>query len=106
MNYSPSFIPPSELDIFTVYYIEGCPHCNATRKKLNEFTYQNEPLKFLLLDVDELCNNDRNKFWRNINPYLNNKPHKTFPVIFLNQRLVGGNSDLQKLLNEFLIKNK
>ncbi len=110
-NYVPVFPEPYTSDTLTVYYIDGCPYCNKTRESLQTFTYNNKPLKYVLLNVDEVSNS-RNQFWSKINPFLGQtyypkasaSKHNTFPVIFLKGKLIGGNSDLQDILTS-LIRN-
>jgi len=106
-GYCPAFPAPYESDTLTVYYIEGCPYCNKTRKTLQNFKYNDKPLKYVLFDIDELCNNNRKDFWNRIDPYLKNKyfsngnsKHSTFPVVFLKGKLIGGNSELQTILSK------
>lgn len=106
MSYKPIFPPPALSDTLTVYYIEGCPYCNQTRQTLSSFTYEGRPLKYILYNVNEICNN-KQEFWGHIDKYLNNKhytlksntKHHSFPVIFLKGQLIGGNSDFQKIIN-------
>lgn len=115
MSYIPNFPAPYTTDTLTVYYIDGCPYCNKTRETLQTFTYNNKPLKYALFNIDHIAE-DRQDFWKKIDPYLTNRyfqsrlgsyqpKHKTYPVIFLKGKLIGGNSDLQDILTSLLVQN-
>lgn len=109
--YMPNFPVPYTTDVVTVYYIEGCPYCNAARAALEEFRYNGAPLKYALFNVNTIAPS-REEFWIKINPYLKNTyynissltQHNTFPVVFIKGKFLGGNAELQEALAKVSLK--
>jgi len=72
----------------TVYSIVGCPHCKAAKKRLKD-----EGLQFVDVSVD--------RFPAYVREWVKDKTGKTsVPQIFFNAAYIGGNKELQEVLDD------
>ena len=109
------FPRPIQDSILTVYFIPTCPYCKETIETLQNFRVNNKSIKYCLYDITGIYNNnlvnieakkrmfkdDIKKYYtewyihtKKLDPYT----HSTFPFIFLQGKLIGGNDDLNDIL--------
>ena len=77
-------------DKYIVFYIKMCPFCSKTFELLNKLKL---PFRSFLIDPD-----GKDIFFRSLDK-TNIGSHRTFPVIFFNNKFIGGLSDLEIHLN-------
>ena len=74
-----------------VYSKKGCPYCSRAIQLLNN---NNLPYtEYQLNPSDNNYTENRNRIFRESN-------HYSFPIIFFNNKLIGGCSELDKILND------
>jgi len=78
-----------------VYSKSWCPYCRQTKQTLSDFG-----ASFQVYELDQIDNGDE------IQAYLGQKTgQRTVPNVFIQQKHIGGNSDLQKVKNEGKLKD-
>lgn len=75
-------------DKYIIFHKEGCIYCKKTFNLLN-----NSASKFRSFPIE-----NKELFFNSIQHLINN--HHTFPVIFFNNKFIGGFNDLMILLNK------
>lgn len=86
------FIYPNEKG-FTIYSKSGCINCNKAKELLKK-----NNLDYKVIDCDEYLLEVKEEFLYMINNLIN-REYKTFPMIFYDNKFIGGFSELQHLIN-------
>lgn len=82
---------------FTIYSKSGCPDCIKAKHLLKE-----KYLKVTIIDSDEYIIEDKLHFLLFINE-LTNAPIKTFPIIFFDQKFIGGYNETVTFVSQLLL---
>ena len=79
---------------FTIYSKSGCPNCTTVKKllKKNSFFYSE-------INCDEYILEDKEQFLKDIEN-IAKKSWKTFPMVFYQDKFVGGLTDTIDLINK------
>lgn len=80
----------TEIKTITIYYINDCPYCNGALDILNKLFRKNNKIKY------EKINLSNNK---DIQIIKNKYNHRTVPIILINNKLIGGLTELKKILH-------
>ena len=78
---------------FTVYSKSGCINCVKVKNLFNE-----NNIKFTIIDCDEFILENKTEFLEFIQN-LAGIEYKMFPIVFDNNKFVGGYNETNKLLN-------
>lgn len=81
-------LPGNETDIWFIISKTYCPYCNKAKDKLKN-------VKYTCVDIDVKYDNKTKKILENVKKTYN---HNTVPVIFHNNKFIGGYDDLEKYL--------
>jgi glutaredoxin len=90
------FESPSKIG-FTIYSKSGCPNCTNVKKLLQE-----NKMEYLLIDCDEYLIEERDKFLEFIVD-ISKKEVKTFPMIFFDDKFVGGFKETKEYIDRVLV---
>lgn len=82
---------------FTIYSKSGCPNCTSVKKLIKEkhFFYSE-------INCDEYILEDKNKFLQEIEN-IAGKSWKTFPMVFYENKFVGGLTDTIDLIDKKIL---
>jgi glutaredoxin len=93
------FESPSKIG-FTIYSKSGCPNCIKAKKLLEE-----NITDYYIIDCDEYLIEERQKFVEFITE-LAGKEVKTFPMVFFDEKFVGGLKETKEyLVNSFFTQD-
>ncbi len=90
-----NFLEPLILG-FTIYSKSGCINCNKVKALLKEKKWN-----FSEINFDEYVLNDKNNFLL----FIKNKANteiKTFPIVFYDNKFIGGFAEVQDFFNKIL----
>ena len=82
---------------FTIYSKSGCPNCIKAKTLL-----KSKHLLFNVVDCDECLIEDKDTFLTCIKE-LANQEVKTFPIIFYDQKFIGGYNEINHFVEELLL---
>ena len=90
------FIKPSKTG-FTVYSKTGCPYCVTVKKIIKEnFFLINE------INCDKYILENKEEFLKFIES-ISGINHKTFPIVFYEDKFIGGSSDTIHFIKKILL---
>jgi glutaredoxin len=92
MNYSD--IEPSKNGV-TVYSKSGCHNCINVKNLLNHYKKTHSDIEFNIVDCDEYLIEDKVGFLSFIQNKANEE-RKIFPIVFINEKLIGGFTETKK----------
>ena len=73
----------------TIYSKSGCPNCVNVKKLLTTYKAKNPEILFNIIDCDEYLIEDKTGFLFFIKNKANEE-RKIFPMVFINEKLIGG----------------
>jgi len=87
----------ADKDVFVIFYVEDCPYCNSARELLKE-----SGVKYKGYNIDKLGGLQHllkifNKYGDEIKF---NSNHHTKPIVFYNNKFLGGCDDLHLFLKK------
>lgn len=77
-------LPSTDPNVWTVYSINPCPYCRKAKQLLTD-----EKENFIVIDCNDYRKNERENFLLFIHE-LTKSDHKTFPIIFHENKFIGG----------------
>lgn len=80
--------------VWVLYGRDSCPYCKNSIKLLNNLSSKNNV--FIYVNIESSSLYTKSIVIKNLKNKINN--HTTVPIIFCNNKFIGGNSDLEKLL--------
>ena len=83
---------------FTIYTKPKCGYCEKAKELL-----KNENNIYKIIDCDNYCFHHRNDFISFMKNKTNNTWNNTFPIIFHNEKYIGGFTDLVKYIENLNI---
>ena len=93
------FIAPS-LEGYTVYSKSGCPFCVKVKDLLQTLGRDGtQDILLAIVDCDEYLRNDRGGFLASIREWTGGREWKTFPMVFLEGRFLGGYTETKSYLD-------
>ena len=93
---------PNKNDPWTIYVLDGCPFCKKVKNMFIERGYKlinsNEKTSYILkgdkyVIVHNINRNDKEQFKKKFIDILDKYSHYTFPIIFQNDKFIGGLND-------------
>ena len=85
------FVEPSQRG-YTIYTKSGCTYCDMVKLLLDD-----EDIFYSVVNCDDYLKDDREKFL-NFIAILAGKPYKTFPMVFYDDKFLGGFSETRAAL--------
>lgn len=82
---------------FTIYSKSGCPNCSKVKTFLKDINFI-----FNVVDCDEYLIEEKDKFLEFIKN-LTQIEYKIFPIIFFDEKFVGGYNETKELVNKLSI---
>jgi len=79
---------------FTIYSKSGCTNCRIVKDLIKKAN-----LDYEIIDCDDYLLENKEEFLQFINSY-SNKDWKSFPIVFLNGKFVGGLTETKDLLDK------
>jgi len=73
----------------TIYSKSGCNNCVNVKNLLKDYKVKHTDINFNIIDCDEYLIEDKSGFLSFIQNKANEK-RKIFPIVFINEKLIGG----------------
>lgn len=83
-----NFIKPNAINIFSK---EGCKYCKMIISDLEEIS-----AKTNIINVSKFSNEQYEKFMQ---PLKNTTQHNTFPFVFINDKFIGGYTEMHNMIS-------
>lgn len=83
-------------NVWVLYGKTSCPFCRSSIRLLNRITKSND--EFIFIDTDNVKKYEKSKVLNNLKKIIGN--HTTVPIVFHNNKFIGGNSELQSYLEK------
>jgi glutaredoxin len=105
--YPPQVIPKNITSIYTIYGTKNCEYCTKIKEFFKKIFKTTKKIIIRYYDIDDLIEKKIIKnfleFQEKMEPFINN--YKTFPIIFVNDILVGGYDDFMQLYKKIIPTN-
>jgi len=89
--------PLPSSNTFTIYSKSGCLYCHKVKQLLDDY-YKS----YTTINCDEYLVDDREQFLSFLKE-KSGKECKTFPIVFHNEKYIGGYMDTVEYLNSFFV---
>jgi glutaredoxin len=96
-NHTILFELPSQRE-FTIYCKKSCSYCEKAITLL-----ENKKVIYYVIKSDDYCLKNKNEFISFVQEKTKNKWNKTFPIIFHNEKYIGGFTDLEKYIEKIFV---
>ena len=82
--------------VWVLYGRDSCPYCQNSIGLLNSIS--NNKNIFIYVNIETSSIYTKSSVIKRLKPKI--KSHNTVPIIFCNNKFIGGNSDLEKMLKK------
>lgn len=99
-EYTPPLPPTNEFNRIVLFYKPGCPHSMRALETVKKIRINNKSILYNAYNSSELMKLHRIRSPQQFGHTIGlRNGYATFPMIFINGSFIGGNAELQQMIN-------